>query len=140
MLVGGWVAGAACSPRDLILHHSHPEGARVGQAPDVMEGALLEGIEGRGRLRRVGRWRAFGVVGGTGGECTRRVRGHEPTTRGGAEDAAEGGGAPTHPGQKSTWVPSCRRLPSVITQPGFPKSLFVLGGVGTKLLMHPKFW
>src|SRR5439155_26930203 len=80
------------------------------------------------------------VVWGAAGEGTRRVRGHEPTTRGGAEDAAEGGGAPTQPGQKSSWVPSCRRLPSVITQPGFPKSLFVLVGVGTKLLMHPKFW
>src|SRR5207253_2229407 len=85
-------------------------------------------------------WRAFGVVRDAGGECTSRVRGHEPTTHGGAEEAADGGGARTHPGQKSTWVPSCRRLPSVITQPGFPKSLFVFGGVGMKLLMHPKFW
>src|SRR2546429_9262775 len=102
MLVGGWVAGAACSPRDLILHHSHPEGARVGQAPDVMEGALLEGIEGRGRLRRVGRRRAFGGVGGTGGECTRPGRGHEPTTPGGAEEPAGGGGGAPHPGRKST--------------------------------------
>src|SRR5439155_25371134 len=110
MLVGGWVAGAACSPRDLILHHSHPEGARVGQAPDVMEGALVEGIEGRGRLRRVGRWRACGVSGGTGGECTRRVRAHAPTARGGEEVGAGGGGGPTHPGRTATGAPCHWRL------------------------------
>src|SRR3989441_177817 len=73
----------------------------VGEVPEIVEGALLQGVEERGSPIR---WDgAEGVVRGAGGE---RHDGQETDCPGGRET----------PRQKSTCVPSCRRLPSVITQ------------------------